>query len=164
MDEQGSSAQDPEPGDTITLEALSEEDLSHIVNNPHYRSMLQDLLAPYIAGTSADSDPVGQQDRGRGTDPATRELEAAEMAPDTRLSDLQRRVNTTALSKEERTAMLRRHPKPDRAMMAPPKLDPFILDFAHKKIDRVWDAALARIQGSLLYAANPLTNPWANLG
>ena len=67
------------------------------------------------------------------------------------------------LSKEERTAMLRRHPKPDTAVMAPPKLDPFILDFAPKKIDRARDAALARVQGSFLYAANPLANLWANL-
>ena len=96
-------AQDPEAGDTITLEALSEEDLSHIANNPHYRSTLQDLLAPYIAGTSADSDPVGQRDRGRGTDPTTREFEAAETAPDTRLSDVQRRVNTTALGTPRRS-------------------------------------------------------------
>ena len=59
--------------------------------------------------------------------------------------------------------MLKRHPKPDTAVMAPPKLDPFILDFAPKKIDRARDAALARVQGSLLYAANPLANLWANL-
>ena len=77
MAEQGSSAQDPEPGDTISLEALSEEDLSCIANNPHYRSMLQDLLAPYIAGISADSHPVGAQDYGHGSDPTTRNLEAA---------------------------------------------------------------------------------------
>ena len=96
MAEQGSSAQDPEPGDTISLEALSEEDLSHIANNPHY-SMLQDLLAPYIAGTSADSHPVVAQDCGHGSDPTTRNLEAAETGPDKHLSDIHKRVNTTAL-------------------------------------------------------------------
>ena len=36
---------------------------------------------------------------------------------------------------KERITMLRRHPKPDTAVMAPPKCDPFILDFAPKKID-----------------------------
>ena len=228
----GDGAHDPETGDVISLEALSEEDLSHIADNPHYRSMLQDLLAPYLAGTSADSDPVGARGRERGTDPTTSESEAVETAPDTRPS---RGGNTTAqrtprrscsrevtppaakrlrlgdpdsdtfseasvsevtpfdpsldredkeefrcdvpdavgqylekhfrraLSKEERTAMLRKHPKPDTAVMAPPKLDAFIMDFAPKKVDKARDAVLARIQGSLLYAANPLANLWANL-
>ena len=40
--------------------------------------------------------------------------------------------------------------------MIPPKLDQFVSDFAPKKVDK------AR-QGSLLYAANPLTNLWAEL-
>ena len=68
-----------------------------------------------------------------------------------------------ALSKEERTAMLRKHPKPDTKVMIPPKLDPFVSDFAPKKVDKARDAGLARIQGSLLYAANPLANLWSGI-
>ena len=67
------------------------------------------------------------------------------------------------LAKEERTAMLKRHPKPNAKVMTPPKLDQFVSDFAPKKVDKAKDAALSRIQGSLLYAANPLTNLWAEL-
>ena len=37
-----------------------------------------------------------------------------------------------SLSKEERTAMLRKHPKLDTKVMVPPKLDQFITDFAPK--------------------------------
>ena len=67
-----------------------------------------------------------------------------------------------SLSKEERTAMLKKHPKPDSDASAPPKLDGFIPDFAGKKLDKARDAQLAKIQGALLYAANPLTNVWAD--
>ena len=67
------------------------------------------------------------------------------------------------LAKEERTAMLKRHPKPNCKVMAPPKLDQFVSDFAPKKVDKARDAALSKIQGSLLYAVNPLTSMWAGL-
>ena len=67
------------------------------------------------------------------------------------------------LSKEERTAMLKRHPKPDTEVMVPPKLDSFISDFGGKKLDKARDAQLSKIQGTLLYAANPLTNLWSEL-
>ena len=68
-----------------------------------------------------------------------------------------------SLSKEERTAMLKRHPKPDTNAAAPPKLDSFVADFAGKKLDKARDSQLAKIQGAMLYAANPLTNLWADL-
>ena len=59
--------------------------------------------------------------------------------------------------------MLKGHPKPNSKVMVPPKLDQFVSDFAPKKVDKARDAALSRIQGSLLYAVNPLTNMWAGL-
>ena len=68
-----------------------------------------------------------------------------------------------SLSKQERTAMLKRHPKPDTEAAVPPKLDNFISDFAGKKLDKARDAQLARIQGAVLYAANPLTCLWSDL-
>ena len=68
-----------------------------------------------------------------------------------------------ALSKEERTAMLKRHPKPDVEAAIPPRLDGFVADFAGKKLDKARDAQLAKIQGAMLYTASPLTNLWAEL-
>ena len=65
-----------------------------------------------------------------------------------------------SLSKEERTAMLKRHPKPDVEAAMPPKL---VADFAGKKLDKARDSQLSKIQGAMLYAANPLTNLWAEL-
>ena len=52
-----------------------------------------------------------------------------------------------SLSKEERTAMLKRHPKPDVEAALPPKLDSFVADFAGRKLDKARDSQLAKIQG-----------------
>ena len=57
----------------------------------------------------------------------------------------------------------RKHQKPDTKATVPPKLDQFITDFAPKKVDKAWDAALTKVHGRLLYAANPLANLWVNL-
>ena len=62
------------------------------------------------------------------------------------------------LTKEERTAMLKKHPKPNVKAAMPPKLDQFVSEFAGKKLDKARDAQLAKLQASMLYAANPLTN------
>ena len=67
------------------------------------------------------------------------------------------------LSKEGRTAMLKKHPKPDVEAVVSPRLDSFVVDFAGKKLDKAKDAQLARIQGTMLYAANPITCLWADL-
>ena len=40
------------------------------------------------------------------------------------------------LAKEERTAMLKRHPKPNSRVMVPPKLDQFVPDFAGRQGER----------------------------
>ena len=42
-------------------------------------------------------------------------------------------------------------------------LDSFISDFAGKKLDKGRDAQLTKIQETMLYATNPLTNLWAEL-
>ena len=68
-----------------------------------------------------------------------------------------------SLSKEECTAMLKRHPKPDIKAAMPPKLDSFVADFTGKKVDKARDSQLAKIQGAVLYAASPLTNLLAKL-
>ena len=67
------------------------------------------------------------------------------------------------LSKEERTAMLKKHPKPNVKAAQPPKLDQFVSEFAGKKLDKARDAQLEKLQGSVLYVANPLTNLWTDL-
>ena len=234
-----------EDEDTVTLNALSDDELAQIANNPRYRGMLQDLLTPFMVGNGADADHAGTSGNGRGTDPTRpspqltreqitapnqRQTSESESSVDTTASSVVQRIARVlsrrdagaitpapkrqrlldsdsdscsdvqsvvhqafnpsldredkeefkfeppdcvqqyleqhfrkSLSKEERTAMLRKHPKADTKVMVPPKLDQFITDFAPKKVDKARDAALTKIQGSLLYAANPLTNLWSNL-
>ena len=43
--------------------------------------------------------------------------------------------------------MLKKHPKPDTEVAAPPKVDSFVTDFAGKKFENVCDAQLVEIQG-----------------
>ena len=236
-----------EAEDGLSLDVLSEEDLVYIANNPGYRDMLLDLIAPYTGGTtdrdlSADNADKFRGRRGIDTtrhEPA--QLEREVESPDQRSTSsgasadntdpgiLQKiaqvlgkrkqgatppackrqKVSDTdsdsfsegrsgepqlfdpsldredkeefrfeapgpigpyleqhlrrGLSKEERTAMLRKHPKPDTKVMNPPKLDQFITEFSPKKVDKARDASLTKIQGALLYAVNPLANLWANL-
>ena len=50
------------------------------------------------------------------------------------------------LAKEERTTMLKKHPKPNSKVMASPKLDQFVSDFAPKKVDKARDVALSKTQ------------------
>ena len=59
--------------------------------------------------------------------------------------------------------MMKRHPKPNTKAALPPKLDQFLVDFSGKKLDKAREAQLSRIQASVLYVANPLTNLWAEL-
>ena len=49
-------------------------------------------------------------------------------------------------TKEERTAMLKKHPIPNAKAAKPPKLDQFVVDFAGKKLDKARDAQLCRIR------------------
>ena len=49
------------------------------------------------------------------------------------------------LTKEERTAMLKKHPKPNVKAAQPPKLDQFVSEFAGKKLD---NTQLAKVQSS----------------
>lgn len=215
--------------DTVSLDALSQEDLEHVARNPRYREMLADLLAPYCeesagnislpnpgrgtdttrltaqesqeAGFSGGLDKTTGSASGSGSDkpgPSTMILgkRGHRVQPDTvskrpRFEQedcslfnpslerddkdefrfeppkvIEQYIEThfrKSLSKEERTAMLKRHPKPNTKAALPPKLDQFLVDFSGKKLDKARDAQLSRIQASVLYVANPLTNLWAEL-
>jgi hypothetical protein len=228
---------DGNPEDTVSLKALSDEDLAYIAKNPGYRTMLQDILSPIIGENSSKDgsadNTASSSSKGRGTG-TTRSAQKTRV-PDQHSSSeepsddgsgedsdtdiieklthaLRKRKKSSksaskrqkvsgsetepllfdpsldkedkdeykfdapevigqyleqhfrkGLAKEERTAMLKRHPKPNAKVMTQPKLDQFVSDFAPKKVDKARDAAMSRIQGSLLYAVNPLTNLWAEL-
>ena len=254
-DEPSDTESEPET-ESISLDALSQEELQYIVGNSKYRNILSDLLAPFVEESlsetgsvhSADhtitddqsekgANPVvyklpSRQEEGADTSFSTARKRALKRPSDGSSSQPKKRQKTSSnrsrkrkseetetltppakkskislqpssvsesedesfdptleredkddfkvkvprtieryidkhfrrsLSKEERTAMLKRHPKPDIEAATPPKLDSFVADFAGKKLDKARDSQLAKIQGAMLYAASPLTNLWAEL-
>ena len=59
------------------------------------------------------------------------------------------------LSKEEREALYKEHPRPHLASLVPPKVDMFMSNFLGKRLPRELDADLSRIQGAVLATARP---------
>ena len=64
------------------------------------------------------------------------------------------------LSKEEREALFKEHPKPDLHSCSPPKVDKYISDFLGKRLPKEHDSELAKIQSAILAGVHPLTSAW----
>ena len=64
------------------------------------------------------------------------------------------------LSKEERDAMFKEHPKPDLHSCNPPKVDKYISEFLGKRLPKEHDSELAKIQSAILAGIRPLTSAW----
>ena len=64
------------------------------------------------------------------------------------------------LSKEERDAMFKEHPKPDLQSCNPPKVDKYISEFLGKRLSKEHDSELAKIQSAILAGIRPLTSAW----
>lgn len=79
--------------------------------------------------------------------------------PDTMKKYLEKHLRR-CLSKEERDALFKEHPKPNLAVCAPPKVDKFISDFLGKRLPKDQDQDLTKIQAAILACARPLTNAW----
>ena len=67
------------------------------------------------------------------------------------------------LSKEEREALFREHPRPDVDSCSPPKVDKYISEFLGKHLPKEHDAELAKIQSAVLAIIRPLTSAWQHL-
>jgi len=67
------------------------------------------------------------------------------------------------LSKEEREALFREHPKPDAESCSVPQVDKFITDFLGKNMPRDSEGVLCKIQAATLASARPLLSAWQNL-
>ena len=64
------------------------------------------------------------------------------------------------LSKEEREAIFKEHPKPDLHSCSPPKVDKYISEFLGKRLPKEHDSELAKIQSAILAGVHPLTSAW----
>ena len=67
------------------------------------------------------------------------------------------------LSKEEREALFKEHPKPDLPVCAPPRVDKFMTDFLGKKLPKERDHDLSKVQVAVLACVRPLTSAWQQL-
>lgn len=67
------------------------------------------------------------------------------------------------LTKEEREALFREHPRPDLDVTLAPKVDRYISDFLGKKFPKEHDAELMKIQTAVLACIRPLTSAWQEL-
>jgi len=67
------------------------------------------------------------------------------------------------LTKEEREALFKEHPRPDLEATLAPKVDKYISDFLGKKFPREQDTELMKIQTAVLACIRPLTSAWQEL-
>ena len=67
------------------------------------------------------------------------------------------------VSKEEREALFKEHPKPDLPVCAPPRVDKFMTDFLGKRLPKERDHDLSKIQAAVLVCVRPLTSAWQQL-
>ena len=63
------------------------------------------------------------------------------------------------LSKEERDALFKEHPKPDLASCNPPKVDRYMADFLGKRMPREH----VKLQSATLAIVHPLASAWSHL-
>ena len=66
------------------------------------------------------------------------------------------------LTKEEREALFKEHPRPDLEATLAPKVDKYISDFLGKKFPREQDTELMKIQTAVLACICPLTSVGKN--
>ena len=67
------------------------------------------------------------------------------------------------LSKEEREALFREHPRPNLDSCNAPKVDKFISEYLGKRLPREKDTELSKIQSAILAIIRPLTSAWQHL-
>ena len=67
------------------------------------------------------------------------------------------------LTKEERDALFKEHPRPDLTSCVPPKIDKYMLDFLGKRLPKTGDSDLSKIQASILAVMRPMTSAWQQL-
>ena len=67
------------------------------------------------------------------------------------------------ITKEEREALYKEHPRPDVDACTPPRVDKYITDFLGKKFPKEQDSETMKIQASVLAVARPLASGWQNL-
>ena len=111
---------------------------------------------------AAASDDSGEDPMGFDPQSLVKAKEGSFKAPKAMKKYLNKHLRR-CLSKEEREALLKEHPRPDLESAVPPKADKFIIDFLGKKFPKEHDTQLSKIQASVLASIRPLTSSWQTL-
>ena len=83
-------------------------------------------------------------------------------APEQIASYLDKRMKR-CLTKDEREALIKDHPRPDSASCKVPAVDKYVKEFLGKKFPKEEDSELAKIQAAALLPICPLTSAWNSL-
>ena len=67
------------------------------------------------------------------------------------------------LTKEERKALFKEHPRPDAEVCTVPKVDKYMIEFLGKQLPKDNEAQLTKIQAAILAILRPLTAAWQDL-
>ena len=67
------------------------------------------------------------------------------------------------LTKEEREALFKEHPRPDAEVCTVPKVDKYMTEYLGKQFPKEGEAQLTRIQTAILAILRPLTAAWRDL-
>ena len=108
-----------------------------------------------------ESETNSDQDDQLGFDPASlvKSKEGTFLAPPMMKKYLDKHMKR-CLSKEERDAMFKEHPKPDLQSCNPPKVDKYISEILGKRLPKEQESELSKIQSAILAGVRPLTSAW----
>ena len=67
------------------------------------------------------------------------------------------------LSKEEREALFKEHPRPDLESCSPPQADKFMTEYLGKRFPKEFDSKMSKVQTAVLAIVRPLTSAWRSL-
>ena len=67
------------------------------------------------------------------------------------------------LTKEQREALFKKHPRPDLEVTLAPRVDKYVSDFLGKKLPKEQDTEFMKIQTVVLACVRPLTSAWQKL-
>ena len=124
----------------------------------------QTLPSDYSSSKCAKSEDSVSLPTSSGFDPASLvKAKEGTIAVPTPIKTYLERHLQRCLTKEEREALLKEHPRPDLEVTKAPPADKYILDFLGSKFPKDQDADLAKIQKAVLACICPLTSAWQEL-
>ena len=118
-------------------------------------------------GTPSDSDLSDSESDSDSTtqfDPASLvKAKEGTFRPTSKMTKYLEKHFKRCLTKEEREAIFKEHPRPDTKVCSVPLPDKYITDFLGSKFPREQDTQDKKIQASVLAIARPLTSAWQSL-